>query len=469
MSVILVFSKDPGVCRNVTGELGARHEIVCVDALQDCLEALRRERPNFVLVDLDMIAAEPAHNRQNHGFKAELAPFWEANPQAEVVVLCRPERIRDAVAAVKAGAGNYLTTPLHPEELKYVLESLLEARLLQSEVDALRDGFWRSEASKSLSTASPLMREVLEKVRLVAPARTTVLLEGETGTGKGVVAQLIHLNSAQRDGPFIHVHCGAIPETLVESELFGHEKGAFTGAVRRKVGKFEQAEGGTIFLDEIGTVSKTVQVKLLRVLQDRVFERVGGEQTITANVRVIAASNLDLKKMCDDGEFRSDLYYRLNVFSIVLPPLRERTEDIPLLVKTFLQRLNRLYPKEISSVSNEALGGLARYAWPGNVRELENVVERAFILEPSRTLTAASFPAEVMAGAALGELPRVDASLSLHEYRARVVEQAERRYLDELLAAHRGRVDKTAREAGVGPRQLNNLMKKYGLNKKNYK
>ena len=370
---------------------------------------------------------------------------------------------------MKAGAGNYLALPLNPDELKYVLDSILDSKLMQSELDYLRDSFWSDESADIIRTKSPAMKEVFDKIRMVAPTNTTVLLSGETGTGKGVLAKLIHTHSKRRGAQFISVHCGAIPDTLIESELFGHEKGAFTGAVRRKLGKFEIARGGTIFLDEIATVTPAVQIKLLQVLQDKTFQRVGGESAIDADARIITATNFDLKAMCEAKEFRNDLYYRLNVFPLEVPPLRDRLEDIPLLVETFLRRLNLLYSAEIVNLHPLVLEAFQEYRWPGNIRELENLVERAFILENSDTLTPESFPAELFAG--LGRAPSVsvDTTLTLAETRRRSLDLIERKYLKEVLGELSGRIGQTAERAGITPRQLHKLMKKHALAKEDFK
>jgi DNA-binding NtrC family response regulator len=313
------------------------------------------------------------------------------------------------------------------------------------------------------------MQQVFAKIRSVAPTKSTVLLIGETGTGKGLIARLIHQHSNRRDAQFISVHCGAIPDTLVESELFGHEKGAFTGAVRKKLGKFEIAKGGTIFLDEIGTVTPSAQIKLLQVLQDGTFQRVGGEETIQANVRVIAATNMDLERMCDDGGFRKDLYYRLNVFPVEIPPLRERKEDIPHIAQVILDRLENFNKKQIRSIHNRVMEGFIKYTWPGNVRELENLLERAYILEESKVLSVESFPTELLASQDVSAGVAVDYSLPLAEVRNRGVEEIERRYLRELLASNRGRIKESAEVAGISTRQLHKLLNKYQIRKEEFK
>ena len=318
-------------------------------------------------------------------------------------------------------------------------------------------------------TDSPPMREVLAKVRAAAPTRTTVLLTGETGTGKSLVARLIHHFSRRAEGPFLSLHCGAIPDTLLESELFGHEKGAFTGAVRRKAGKFELARGGTLFLDEIGTVSPSTQIKLLEVLQERRFARLGGEETLEADVRIVAATNEDLQKLCAAGSFRIDLFYRLNVFPIEVPPLSSRREDIPALVQFFVRRLNLLNGRDIREVHPLVLEAFQHYRWPGNVRELENLLERACILETSPVLRPESFPAELFLPAGTRPVSLPDTRRPLAEARRRAVEELEQRYLMKLLAEHQGRLEPVARAAGIGVRQLHKLMTRYRLHKEDFR
>jgi DNA-binding NtrC family response regulator len=296
------------------------------------------------------------------------------------------------------------------------------------------------------------------------------MLFGETGTGKGVLAQLIHKHSNRKDGPFISVHCGAIPDTLLESELFGHEKGAFTGAIRRKLGKFEIAKNGTIFLDEIGTITPSAQIKLLQVLQDGTFHRVGGEDTLEADVRIVAATNADLEKACEENQFRKDLYYRLNVFPLEMPPLRERIEDIPHIVDVILERLNKMNLKDINGVQPQVIAALQEYPWPGNIRELENIMERAYILETGSVLNPEGFPTEVLAASQTpsATVP-LDSSLTLAEARRKGSEDIERNYLKELLTQNKGKIKDSAETAGISTRQLHKLMKKYGLQKESFR
>jgi DNA-binding NtrC family response regulator len=433
-----------------------------------CLEAFRERRYEFTFVDLEFLG-EPGLEDTQPDFQKGLQPYWQAFPTAGIIVLSSPQKIRDAVRALKAGANDYLTHPLSADEVKYVIESIQKSRRTELELDYLRDRFWRMDSLDVVRTNSPLMKRIFEKVRSVSPTRTTVLLTGETGTGKGELAKLIHRHSSRSDRQFISVHCGAIPDTLLESELFGHEKGAFTGAIRRKLGKFEIANQGTIFLDEVGTITPSAQIKLLQVLQDRTFQRVGAEEVLESDVRVIAATNVDLKQMCDAGLFRRDLYYRLNVFPIEVPPLRQRVEDIPLLVETFLKRFASFHAKVIRGVHPEVMHALQTYPWPGNIRELENLIERGCILENSSVLTPESVPGELFT-LEERELPVPPlVSLTLAEARRASVEAVERQYLRQLLADKKGRINETAKTAGVTPRQLHKLMTKHRLRKEDFR
>lgn len=442
-----------------------------VDVLSDEVRAdlFPKKRYDFIFIDLLALRTISAENG-HFDYKKGLHPFWQAYPTSDIIILSPQDLIREAVKVVKTGASDYLTYPINHEEINYVIENICESLKVQSELDYLRDKFWQNDALEVVRTNSSLMKKVLNKIKLVASTRTTVLITGETGTGKGVIAKLIHRHSTRCDNQFISLHCGAIPDTLIESELFGHEKGAFTGALQRKLGKFEIANGGTIFLDEVATISSSAQIKLLQVLQDRTFQRVGGEESLEADVRIIAASNIDLSKMCEEGIFRKDLYYRLNVFPLELPPLHDRMEDLPLLVEIFLKRLNKLYSKKIYDIHPQVMEAFEQYCWPGNIRELENLMERAYILETSSLLTPESFPSELFTLNA-PPTPRIslDTSLTLEEVRRRNLEHIERQYLKKLLTHNSGRINKTANDAGIGPRQLHKLLTKYGLRKEEFK
>jgi len=430
-----------------------------------CFQYFRKKRYEFLFIDIDFLD----NGSTDRDYKEQLQPFWAAFPSTEIIILADSSRIRQAVRAVRSGASDYLTYPVDRAEVRLVIENIGKNQKLFAELQTLRNQFWRKDFQAVLRTQSPLMKAVFDKVRSVAQTDSTVLLTGETGTGKGVVANLIHRHSRRSEKQFIAVHCGAIPDTLLESELFGHEKGAFTGATRLKPGKFEIADGGTLFLDEIGTISPSMQVKLLQILQDKSYQRVGGDTTLTSDVRIIAATNADLETMCENGTFRRDLYYRLLVFPIEIPPLRDRREDIPILVEGFMEKMNRFSTKKVKGIAPEIITMLQQYHWPGNIRELENVIERAHVLESSKALTAQNFPTEIVNRETRTQTISVDPHHTLDTVRKTVVEKAEREYLCRLLELHNGRIDSTAEAAGIGVRQLHKLMTKYHLHKENFK
>ncbi len=465
MKSILVVSSEAKTYRLIAATYQSGFTVEKTASKAAALELLGKKRCDLIFIDLDVLNNWDA----GQSYKDALKPFWQLYPSVEIIVMARQDKIRKAVDAVKAGADDYLTYPLDAEELKLVSENLKKTRIMQSEIDYLRDQFWQVDTFELVRTNSERMQKVFQQIRTVSPTKSTVLLIGETGTGKSVLAQVIHKHSNRKDAQFISVHCGAIPDTLVESEMFGHEKGAFTGAVRRKLGKFEFATGGTIFLDEIGTITPAAQIKLLQVLQDGTYQRVGGDETLKTDVRVIAASNADLKTMCDEGTFRKDLFYRLNVFPIEIPPLRERLEDIPLFVETFLSSLNQFSLKEVKGVHPMVLAAFEEYSWPGNIRELENLVERAYILEASSILTPESFPGELFETESTSVVIPTGQQLTLAEIRQRGVEEIERKYLQDVLARNCGKINDSARDAGISCRQLNKLMNRYGLRKEEFK
>jgi len=467
MKRILLASSDSASLKVVSEAFAPDCMVDAVETKVQLQDKVSRKEYDFVMVDIDFLEILPDKNVSD--YRKDLQCYWRNNPHAEIIVLTPPWRIRDAVFVVKAGAGNYLTYPLNKDELLFVMESLYESLKVQSELDHFRDEAMVGGLLRMGEMRSTAMHKVHEQVQVVAKSNTTVLLSGETGTGKGVIARSIHSHSTRSQAPFIGVHCGAIPETLIESELFGHEKGSFTGAVRRKLGKFELGAGGTVFLDEISTISPAMQIKLLQVLQDRVFQRVGGERDIRLEARIVAASNVDLKSLSAQGMFRTDLFYRLNVFPIEIPSLRERREDIPLLVDHFLRQLNKLHVKEILGVHPSVLPVLNRYEWPGNVRELENIIERAFLLEQSHVLTPESFPQEMFEGVGQSMTMALDISQPLSEVRRLALDSVERSYLKALLARYRGSIKQSAAHIGMTPRQLHNLMTRHGLRKEEFK
>lgn len=467
MRNILVVSRRNDVLAIFQGSCSAWSNIVIASSLGEALHNLNTFRSDLMFIDMEILQLSAASS--SSGYKAVFQPFWLQYPTLDIVVMTSLGMLRDAVAAVKQGASDYIMYPIIADEIRLILSSLKDSQKVQSELDYLRDQFWDQDSVPFVQTKCSAMKRVFEDVRSVAPTKSTVLLTGETGTGKGVLARLIHKHSNRREKQFISIHCGAIPDTLLESELFGHEKGAFTGAVKRKYGKFEVAHDGTICLDEIGTITPSAQIKLLQVLQDGVFQRVGGEQNTRVDVRVIAATNENIKQLCEEHKFRNDLYYRLNVFPIELPPLRHRKEDITGLAEVFIKQFNRFYAKDIVDIHPQVIEAFLRYSWPGNIRELENIIERACILERSSVLLPESFPAELFAADDTLTRFQMDTMLPLSEVRRRGIEEIERSYLKEMLDTHNGRINRSAEAAGVTTRQLHKLMKKYGLKKEEFK
>jgi DNA-binding NtrC family response regulator len=467
MKSVLVATDSKNAAQTIREALAPDYHIDLAFDGNSSVENFHLKRYDFTFLDVAFLHVQPKGRQSDYARAVE--PYRRVFPTAIIVVMAPPEKVRETIGAVKAGISGYLCYPLNPVEVRHLVESLLEWQKLDSELRYLRNKDLRPENSPLEITKSPLMQDVLEKASLVAPTKTTVLLTGETGTGKSMLARLIHGRSNRANGPFISVHCGAIPENLVESELFGHEKGAFTGATHRKLGKFQIADRGTIFLDEIGTVSPGLQVKLLQVLQEGRLTRVGGEAALDVDVRVIAATNMDLRKMCRDGSFRQDLYYRLNGFLVDLPPLRLRPEDIPRLVDIFIDQANRANQRNIKACQPEVMEALQKYAWPGNIRELENLVSRACILEPGPCLTATAFPLEVISLTRGAPPEPGQAIVSLDHMRQQAMYQADLQYLNQVMALTKGRVGRAAALAGVTPRHFRNLLKKYHLCKEDFR
>jgi len=365
---------------------------------------------------------------------------------------------------MRLGACDYLSKPFDVDLLKMKVREKIESRQLRQENVLLKRTLGLTHQFANIVGRSAPMLELFKMIETVARTNSTILLTGESGTGKGLVAQAVHFHSLRREKPMVSLNCGAMPETLLESELFGHMRGAFTGADTNKKGLLEVAERGTIFLDEIGEMSPVMQVKLLRVLQERRFRRVGGLEELQADIRVIAATNQDLTKAVADGRFREDLYYRINVIPIVLPPLRERSEDIPLLAEHFLAKYTETMAKPITGISREALDLLVRHEWPGNIRELENVIERAVALEETPTILPDSLPpnirgAAVRAGApgAIDPLPGPGFDLEAH------VQEIERGYIAKALERAGGVQVKAAELLGMSFRSFRYYVKKYNV------
>ena len=364
----------------------AGHQVTLADGGEQALEALRGGSFDLVITDLRM--------RRVDGL-AVLRATKELSPHTVVLVVTAFASTETAVEAMKLGAYDYVTKPFKTDEIKLTIANALERKRLQDENVALKRQLRRERGFANFIGKSPRMVEVFETIRKTADSLSTVLVTGESGTGKELVAQAIHQESPRRTGPFVSVNCGAIPETLMESELFGHLKGAFTGAVATTTGLFSAADGGSLFLDEITEVPQSVQVKLLRAIQEREIRRVGDTRDTRVDVRLIAASNRDVAKAVAEGSLREDLFYRLNVIPIHLPPLRERREDIPPLVAHFIQKISAELGKSVRGVTPEALAILEQHRWPGNIRELENVIERALVLGSGEILEAGALPADL--------------------------------------------------------------------------
>lgn len=362
------------------------YEVVTAETAPKALEILQSQELDLVITDMKMPGMDGM---------ALLDNIHTQHPDLPVIMMTAYGTIEKAVEAMRKGAFDYIMKPFKNEELKLTIRKGVEHyRLIRQNRHLSRELQERYQFSNIIGKSAPMQR-IYELIEKVAPTKATVLITGESGTGKELIARAIHYNSTRQDHPFISVNCGALPENLLESELFGHEKGAFSGAVSQRRGRFELAHGGTLFLDEISEMSPSLQVKLLRVLQEMEFERVGGSQTLKVDVRVVAASNRDLKAEIAEGGFRSDLFYRLNVVHIGLPPLRERTDDIPLLVNHFLDKYRKESGRSALEMEPEALRCLFEYSWPGNVRELENVIERAVILAAGDRITVKDFPSEI--------------------------------------------------------------------------
>jgi DNA-binding NtrC family response regulator len=411
----------------------------------EALEVMEDLEPEVVLTDLKMPRMD--------GLEL-LEKGRRASPHAAFVVMTAFGSIDTAVEAIKRGAENYLTKPLDLDALTALVGRAMEKAKLSSEAAALRERLEGRYAFGQIIGDHPSMQRLLKTVGQVARSRATVLIHGETGTGKELIAAAIHQNSKRREGPFVRLNCAALAESLLESELFGHEKGAFTGATGRRQGRFEQADGGTLFMDEVSEIPLPLQVKLLRFLQEKELERVGGNETIRVDVRVVAATNRDLYDMVEEGTFREDLYYRLNVIRLDVPPLRARKSDVPLLAQHFLRRFAKDNEREIEGFTEEATKQLISYPWPGNVRELENAIERAVVLCPGREITADLLPSQgPPTGRAADALELMIPGVTMAE--------VERLAIEKTLEAVDGSTSKAAEILGISRRKIQYRLKEW--------
>jgi two-component system response regulator HydG len=447
---ILVVDDDDAhrtMLRTLVGGWG--YDIVEADDGSTAIEKVQERPFDLILMDVRMLKVS--------GLEA-LERIKAFNPAIPVTIMTAYSSVETAIEALKKGAYDYLTKPLDFDKLRLTIERAMEHTRLREENRLLRENLGKHFDMQNIIGRSPAMMNLLETVAHVAPSEATVMITGESGTGKELIAGVIHHNSPRKDGPFVKINCAAITETLLESELFGHEKGAFTGADRRKEGRFYQADQGSIFLDEVSEMPLTMQVKLLRVLQERELTRVGGEKVITVDVRVIAATNKDLVDLKNKGLFREDLYYRLNVVNLEIPPLTERRDDIPLLAQHFLEIFVDKNKKKIKGFTPKAMDRLIRYDWPGNVRELMNAVERAVVLARTDYLDDQDFsilpPLFQQSAPAPSDIENID-NIPL--------EEVEKAAILRMLESVDGNKSEAARRLGITRKTLHKKLKKYGV------
>jgi len=420
------------------------YQVLTAENGPQALEIIEKEKPGIAIVDLVMPGMD--------GIEL-LKRAKETSPSIEVIIITAYGSIPTAIAAMREGAYDYIEKPFCPERAELLIEKLMEHQRLIEENISLHQKLEEHYRFENIIAKSPKMQQVIELIQVVAKSNATVLITGDSGTGKELVARAIHSQSYRKDKPFIAVSCAALPESLLESELFGHEKGAFTGAHAQRKGKFEVANRGSLFLDEIGDMSANIQVHLLRVLEEEEFTRVGGNELVKVDIRLISATNKDIKRAVANDQFREDLYYRLNVVTIELPPLRERKEDIPLLAQHFLKKFAVENQKELTDFSPEATDFLLKYEWPGNVRELENAIERAVILAKNSYIEVA-------------DLPQENLLLAHSAPPGKSLEEIEKNHILNILNETGGNCTKAARILGISRVTLYNKIKAYGLNVK---
>ena len=446
---VLIVDDDRAIREGLLASLQDFYEIETAENGERALKTIEENDVDLLLLDVRLPGID--------GLEI-LRKIKDENMPQSVVVMTGYATVEAAVEAMKLGAYDYLKKPLRFQEVKRVIDRALERKTLVEENRYLREQLQETHGFQEIIGKSKEIQSLIELLRKIAPTESTVFIQGESGTGKEIVAKTIHFNSPRKDHRFIPLNCGGIPETLLESELFGHTKGAFTGADRIKKGLFEVAEKGTLFLDEINTAPPSIQIKLLRVLQEGTFIPLGSTREAKVDVRIIASSNIDIEKAMESGNFRGDLYYRLNVVKIHIPPLRERKEDISILAEHFLKKLSQKGAKK--EVSPEALQSLLRYNWPGNVRELENAIEYAITLGQGEQIEVEDLPPTITAAKDQGVLPMKQ--IPLKEAKA----EFEKEYIINLLKRNKGNVARSARMAKIARQNLHEKIKRYGLNHK---
>ncbi len=447
--VILVVDDEKNTRDGLQRALQRHYQVLVAESAESALAALDSSKPpvDIMLTDMKM---------PGMGGLELLRETVKRHPQTACILLTAYGSVETAVAAMRQGAYDFLTKPINLDHLDMLVARALKSRELENKVVALESQLDEKFGMENITGESAAMRQVFDIIRQAAPTQASVLIQGPSGTGKELVAHAIHRLSQRAQGPFVAVHCAALSSSLLESELFGHEKGAFTGAVAQRRGRFEMANGGTLFLDEISEIDTSIQVKLLRVLEERCFERVGGEQTIQTDIRVIAATNRNLREYVDQGKFREDLFFRLNVVDIVLPPLKERTGDIPLLVHRFLKECCERNGKQITGVSPAAMELLDSYEWPGNVRELRNTVEKMVVLAHGERLDENDVPQNIRSS-----IPKVENSRS--EWEPASLADAERAKIMAVLERNGGNRTHAAEELGISRRTLHRKLRAYGV------
>jgi two-component system response regulator AtoC len=445
--VILVVDDDPGVRESFRLILEDHYDVLDVPDGPQALDTVRSAQVDLVLLDIRLPEMD--------GIEV-LERMKALDDGVEVILVTAVKTVRTAVAAMKLGAFDYLTKPFEEDELLQLVLRALEKRSLEREVAFLRAERALIQGSEEIVGQHPTMQKLHRVIAQVARTTATVLISGQSGTGKELIARAIHGQGPRRDKPFVAVNPAAIPESLIESELFGHERGAFTGAHARKLGKFELAQGGTLFLDEIGTLKAELQVKLLRVLQEREVERVGGTRSIKIDVRFVTATNVDLKEAVRGGTFRDDLYYRLNVVPIEVPPLSERITDVPLLVDHFVRRYSREFNKRVDGLSPDALAALKEYPWPGNVRELENVIERCVVLTEGPVVELNDLPLDVLLPDHRLEVRRAERVLL-----KQAAEAFERQVVLRVMERVKGNQSEAARILGIHRNSLKRMLERW--------
>jgi len=422
---------------------------------EEALRIIQEEEPHLVVTDLKM----PGMNGM-----ALLEQTKELYPQIQVIMMTAYSTIEDAVAAMRLGAVNFVPKPFTPEHLMIVVEQALAERVLREENRSLREQLSRHFSFDNIIGKSPAMSQIFESIKKIADSHINVLISGASGTGKELIARSIHANSRRGGRTFVALNCGALPEHLVESEIFGYERGAFTGAARPKPGLLEAAHGGTFLMDEIGELPASLQVKFLRVLQDGKFRRLGSTQEREVDIRLICATNQELERKVEEGNFREDLYYRINTFTIAIPPLKERRDDIPLLANYFLQKYGEQNQKFVKGIAPEAMELLRSHEWKGNVRELEHVIERALVLAADDCLLPEDLPQNIQAVSAEGSSsPGVYIDLPFKDAKGKLIEDFERRYIVEVLGKYQGNISRAAVHSGIDRRSLHRLLAKYDI------